>query len=252
MKPPGPRQRRKRPDTRRRGQKRPQEADETSGTLFQGPTNWPGTRWTTQANPFEGGRAARPSKRGGLAVAEERNSGPVASETHLWGSGSGSASADGHDSVVKTTFCIAGSAGEQGSRVRGWRLLSLQSRLICPAWPPSTSKTQPSAGSGQPGLSGLPHLRINLRKLSLYLQLDHSWRAAMRDRPALKPTSRETQRHLPYKARLQPGGWDLTSLEPQLAPQVLRHMEDLEAGKIMAGFKRITHQEVRKPSKAEM
>lgn len=44
----------------------------------------------------------------------------------------------------------------------------------------------------------------------------------------------------------------MTSLEPQLAPQVLRHMEDLEAGKIMARFKRITHQEVRKPSKAEM
>ena len=74
----------------------------------------------------------------------------------------------------------------------------------------------------------------------------------MRNRPAPKPTSREIQRHLPYKARLQPGGWDLTSLEPQLAPQVLRRVEDLEAGKIMAGFKRITHQAVRKPSKAEM
>lgn len=53
---------------------------------------------------------------------------------------------------------------------------------------------------------------------------------------APKPTSRETQRRLPYKARLQSGGWDLTSLEPQLAPQVLRRMEDLEVGRIMAGF----------------
>lgn len=44
----------------------------------------------------------------------------------------------------------------------------------------------------------------------------------------------------------------MTSLEPQLAPQVLRRMEDLEVGKIMAGFERITHQAVRKLSKAEM
>lgn len=44
-------------------------------------------------------RSIRALKRGGLAMAEERSTGPVASETHLRGSGSGSASADGHDSV---------------------------------------------------------------------------------------------------------------------------------------------------------
>ena len=53
---------------------------------------------------------------------------------------------------------------------------------------------------------------------------------------------------------IKPGQPDSSppSLEPQLAPQVLRRMEDLEVGKIMAGFERITHQAVRKLSKAEM
>ena len=88
----------------------------------------------------------------------------------------------------KTTFCITGATGKQGSWVRGLRLLSPQSHLICPAWPRSTSKTQPRARYWPTwtfwSSLWLPLLRINLRKWSLYLQLSHSWRAARRDRPA--------------------------------------------------------------------
>lgn len=128
---------------------------------------------------------------------------------------------------------------------------------MCPAWPRSTSKNQPRARY-RPTWTfwsslWLPLLRINLRKRSYT-----SSSATPEGQPgeiaqlAPKPTSHETQRPLPYKARLQSNGWDLTSLEPQLAPQVLRRMEDLEVGKITAGFEQITHQAVRKLSKAEM